>query len=59
VNARGVPVQLRGTGYEDDYWASVVLLHLMRDVDAKLGAKGIVKKFPHGASRKIVEAGWR
>ncbi len=58
VNARGVPVQLQGTEYQDDYWAAVVLLHAMRAGDEKLPVKELVGKYPHPRSREIVEAGW-
>jgi hypothetical protein len=59
VNARGVPAELLGTEYADDYWASVVLLHAMREGDEKLPVKALVEKFPHRASRQIVRDGWR
>jgi hypothetical protein len=57
VNAHGVPVQLQGTGYENDYWASVVLQHLMREGDPKLPVGQLVEKFPYRKSRAIAEAG--
>ncbi len=59
VNARGVPAQLRGTEYEHDYWASVVLIHAMREGDQKLPIAELVRKFPAARSRQIVEDGWR
>jgi mono/diheme cytochrome c family protein len=59
VNARGVPTQLRGTGYQDDYWAAVVLLHAMREGDEKLPVKELVRKFPYPQSRRIAEDGWK
>jgi hypothetical protein len=59
VNARGVPAQLQGTEYEKDYWASVVLLHSMREGDEKLPVKDLVGKYPHARSRKVAEDGWR
>jgi hypothetical protein len=31
VNEKGIPVQLSGTEYYDDYWSSVVLIHLIRE----------------------------
>ncbi len=59
VNARGVPAQLQGTEYADDYWASVVLLHAMREGDEKLPVKDLLRKFPIARSREIAEQGWR
>ena len=59
VNKKGVPVQLKGTGYYDDYWASVVLLHFMREGDPKLPVADLVKKFPYKDSREIVTEGWK
>jgi hypothetical protein len=57
VNAKGVPVQLQGTGYENDYWASVVLQHLMRAGDQELPVNQLVTKFAYAKSRAIAEAG--
>jgi mono/diheme cytochrome c family protein len=59
VNKKGVPVQLEGSAYYNDYWASVVLLHFMRDGDEKLPGAELLKKFPYDRSRKIVEQGWK
>ena len=59
VNKKGVPVQLKATGYYDDYWASVVLLHFMREGDPKLPVEELVKKFPYKDSRAIVAKGWK
>ncbi len=58
VNEKGVPVQLQNTGYYNDYWASVVLLHAMRDGDQKLPIDKLVEKFPYKKSQKIVVEGW-
>ena len=58
VNEKGVPVQLVGTEYEDDYWASVVLIHFMREGDQKLSVKELVRKYPYRTAREIVEKGW-
>jgi mono/diheme cytochrome c family protein len=55
VNAKGVPVQLQGTGYENDYWASVVLQHYMREGDQELPVSELVGKFAYEKSRAIVE----
>ena len=59
VNDKGVPVQLVGTKYEKDYWASVTLAHFMRSGDQKLSVKALVKKYPYKASSKIVTKGWK
>jgi mono/diheme cytochrome c family protein len=58
VNDKGVPVQLEGTEYYNDYWASVALLHFMRAGDEKLPVKQLVEKFPYKKSQKIVTDGW-
>jgi len=59
VNKKGVPLQLKGTAYEDDYWASVTLAHFMRGGDQKLPVKELVNKFPHAKSSDIVKKGWK
>ncbi len=59
VNRKGVPVQLEGSAYYNDYWASVVLLHFMREGDEKLPVAELLKKFPYERSKKIVEEGWK
>ncbi len=59
VNGKGVPVQLRGTDYYDDYWASVVLIHFMREGDEKRALAELVTKYPYGKAREIVVTGWR
>ena len=59
VNKDGVPAQLKGTGYENDYWASVTLAHFMREGDQKLSLKELVKKYPYEKSTKIVKDGWK
>lgn len=59
VNKKGIPVQLKDTEYYDDYWASVVLLHFMRDNDQKLPVEELVRKFPYKESRNIVINGWK
>ncbi len=58
VNGKGIPVQLSGTKYYNDYWASVVLLHFMRDGDQKLPIQDLMKKYPYEKSREIVKKGW-
>ena len=58
VNEKGVAVQLRGTEYAQDYWASVVLLHFMREGDQKLSVKKLIEKYPYKKSQKIVQEGW-
>ena len=59
VNKKGVPAQLNGTEYENDYWASVTLAHFMRDGDQKLSVKQLVEKYPYGNSVDIVTKGWK
>ncbi len=59
VNEKGVPVQLAGTEYEDDYWAAVTLAHFMRSGDQKLGTKALVKKYPYEKSSDIVKKTWK
>jgi hypothetical protein len=59
VNSRGVPIQLRGTGYENDYWSSVTLVHFMRDKDAKLPLPQLMRKFPYDESCAVVVKGWK
>ena len=59
VNRKGVPLQLKGTKYENDYWASVTLAHFMRDGDQKLSVKELVKKYPYKKSSNIVKKGWK
>ncbi|MDD5263157.1 MAG: hypothetical protein PHD76_15040, partial [Methylacidiphilales bacterium] len=58
VNAKGVAVQLKGTDYANDYWASIVLIHFMRDGDQKLPIKNLIKKYPFKDAREIVSKGW-
>lgn len=59
VNKKGVPVQLEGTKYADDYWASVTLAHYMRSGDQKLDVKALVKKYPYNNSSDVVTKGWK
>ncbi|MGZ6231476.1 MAG: hypothetical protein ACXWMO_12000 [Syntrophales bacterium] len=59
VNKKGVPVQLSETDYYDDYWASVVLIHFMREGDQKMPVSELIKKYPHRRAREIVERGWK
>ncbi len=59
VNKRGVPVQLSGTKYANDYWAAVTLAHYMREGDQKLSVKQLVKKYPYKKSAKVVKDGWK
>lgn len=59
VNAKGVPVQLQGTEYYQDHWASVVLMHTMRNQDFELPVQALVKKYPYSRSRTIVSQGWK
>ena len=59
VNGKGVPVQLTGTDYDDDYWASVVLIHFMREGDEKTPLAELAAKYPYGKAREVVTKGWR
>lgn len=59
VNEKGVPLQLKGTKYEDDYWASVTLAHFMREGDQKLSVKDLVKKYPYKKSSDVVAKSWK
>ena len=59
VNKNGVPAQLKGTAYENDYWASVTLAHFMREGDQKLSVKELVEKYPYKKSSQIVKESWK
>jgi mono/diheme cytochrome c family protein len=59
VNQTGIPVQLSGTEYSGDYWASVVLIHFMREGDQKMRVPELIKKYPYRRAKEIVEKGWR
>jgi len=59
VNKNGVPAQLEGTEYANDYWASVTLAHFMREGDQKLSVKELIKKYPYKNSTKVVTDGWK
>jgi len=59
VNRKGVPVQLKGTAVYNDYWASVTLMHFMREGDQKLSARELVRKYPYEKLRKIVADSWK
>ena len=59
VNKKGVPIQLKGSGYYDDYWAAVTLVHFMRESDLKMPLVELLKKYPFNASREIVAKGWK
>ncbi len=58
VNERGVPVQLQGTPYFNDYWAAVTLQHAMREGDEKLPLEKLLEKYPYQKARQIVLEGW-
>ena len=58
VNGKGVPIQLQGTPYANDYWASVTLLHYMREGDQKLPLAKLMEKYPYRKLQRIVEKGW-
>jgi mono/diheme cytochrome c family protein len=59
VNKKGVPTQLEGTKYANDYWASVTLMHYMRSGDQKLPVEKLIKKFPYEKASKVVKDGWK
>lgn len=59
VNRMGVPVQLKNTDYYGDYWASVVLIHFMREGDQDRPVTELVKKYPYRRSQQIVANGWK
>ena len=59
VNKKGVPVQLRGTAFYGDYWASVVLIHFMREGDQKLAPADLVTRYPYRQAREIVAKSWK
>lgn len=59
VNKIGVPVQLKGTGYYNDYWAAVTLIHFMREGDRKLPVADLVRKFQFNKSPETVAKGWK
>ncbi len=54
VNKKGIPVQLKETMHYNDYLASVVLIHFMREGDQKLPVAGLIKKYSYGRAREIV-----
>ncbi|RUM66780.1 MAG: hypothetical protein DSZ06_02640 [Sulfurospirillum sp.] len=59
VNEKGVPLQLAGTEYENDYWASVTLAHYMREYDQKKSISELIKKYPYKMSKEAVTKGWK
>ncbi len=59
VNQKGIPVQLSGTDYYHDYWASVVLVHFMREGDQKMTVPDLLRKYPFRTAKKIVTKGWK
>jgi mono/diheme cytochrome c family protein len=59
VNKKGIPVQLRGTDYYNDYWASVVLIHFMREGDQKMSVPELIRKYPYRKAKDIVLNGWK
>jgi hypothetical protein len=59
VNRKGIPVQLANTSYSNDYWASVVLIHFMREGDQKMPVAGLIQKYPYSKAREIVLKGWK
>ncbi len=59
VNQKGIPVQLRGTDYYNDYWASVALIHFMREGDQKASVADLIRKYPYRRAKEIVMKGWK
>ncbi len=59
VNKKGIPVQLSGTDYYNDYWASVVLIHFMREGDQEMPVAELVRKYPYREAKGIVTNGWK
>jgi mono/diheme cytochrome c family protein len=59
VNRKGVPVELADTGYREDYWASVALIHFMREADRKLAVPELVRKYPFARAQAVVVKGWK
>jgi len=59
VNQKGVPVQLNNTEYDNDYWASVVLIHFMREGDQKMDIAALIKKYPYRKAKAIVMKAWK
>jgi len=59
VNKNGIPVQLRGTAYYGDYWASVVLIHFMREGDQNMPIAELMRKYPYQKAKEIVLRGWQ
>jgi hypothetical protein len=55
VNTKGVPVQLQNTPYYDDYFASLVLMHYMRNKDINLNISDLVKKYPYEMAKSVLE----
>ena len=52
VTGKGVPVQLSGTSYENDYGASIVLIRSMREGDEKMPVADLVKNPPTGNRKR-------
>jgi len=59
VNAKGVPLPLQGTDFFDDYWASVTLIHFMREGDQKLPISKLLQKYPYKKLQRIVSDSWK
>ena len=59
VNEKAVPVELIGTEYWDEYWASVVFRHFMREEDQEMSVAQLVEKYPYTAAREIVNKGFK
>jgi mono/diheme cytochrome c family protein len=59
VGESGVPVELANTDYADDYWSSVVLMHLMRGEDFELSVEELLEKYPYDNAAEVVEQSTR
>jgi len=46
-------------GSINDYWASVVLIHFMREGDQKMSVSDLVRKYPYERAKEIVISGWK
>jgi mono/diheme cytochrome c family protein len=58
VNKKGVPAELAQTEYQDDYWASVVLMHFMRAGDQEMTVPELLAKYPYATAHEIVMKGF-
>lgn len=59
VNDKGVPKVLRGTGYSEDYWASVVFIHFMREKDRRISLGELIERYHYAKAQGIVASQWK